>query len=103
MANRGIEIKSTIQASQLGNAKAVHALPEGDKSIISLGTIFGKATGISCRHNPMDENVPAVALTGIFEAVPSDPNATALRGQRLFLPSSVQGIMVQAVLGGAEL
>ena len=98
MVERSVEMKAQMGAGDLGNIREIKDKLE-DKQEYWLGTIFGRARGLSYRANPQDPNTPSIALTGIFEGLPHDPDRALVRATRLFLPASVQGILVAAVRG----
>lgn len=71
------------------------------KTEVMLGSIIGMATGLSYRKNNFGDG-PSVALTGMFEAIPSDPKKDGARSPSLFMPQSVQAMLVQAMLDGTD-
>lgn len=93
-------IVQTMNAKDAGDiTKALASIPENDtKTVAYLGVIIGMASGLSYRSNKYSDE-PSVALTGIFEATPYDPNGETVQGASLFLAGAVQGMLVKAVRG----
>lgn len=98
------KIVQTLQASMVGDIReALKTIPEGDqKTVAYLGVIIGMASGLSFRSNKFDPSDPAVALTGVFEATPYDPNGETVQSAALFLPGGVQKTLVNTLKATLE-
>lgn len=74
------------------------------KTIVLLGNIVGMASGLSYRKNNFGD-VPSVALTGIFEAIPlngdGEIDGEGAQAPSLFMPQAIQAMLVEAMLDGA--
>lgn len=100
---RPVEYRTRIGTGEMISEQEkalVRGFPEGDKTVVMLGTVFGKAHGVSWRKNNFSDDIPASALMGIFEFIPSVIGRSILRAPALFLPASAQAIAVAAVSGG---
>lgn len=79
-----------------------HKIADTDtKTLIPMGAIIGVANGLSYRKNNFGD-APSVALVGTFEAIPADPKADGARSPALFMPQSVQAMLVAALIGDGE-
>jgi hypothetical protein len=98
-----LRIAATLNAKDAGDlTKALAGISVTDtKTIAMLGTIIGMSDGLSYRANPYGDE-PAIALTGVFEAMPFDPEGVTVQSASLFLPKSVQDILVKAAADGNE-
>src|SRR6185312_7653860 len=63
------------------------SIPKGDRTVRVIGTVLGRASGISYRNNPNDPDVPTLAVTGQFEATPVDERAPIMVAPAIFLPT----------------
>jgi hypothetical protein len=110
MIEKMMEYPSRLQMSMLAPVKALAELiPAGDKEVRVVGYVFGEARGISYRNNPNSaDGEAAIALTGLFQGVPSYTDADGLpkcaeraelRSGVLFLPPQAQAAVVEAVRG----
>lgn len=93
------EPRNKFSAGDLGDAKQVHKLEDGDKTVMLLGTVYGKVTGMSYKFNPNNPEDPSIALNGIFEAVPADTSRSIIRAPRFFPPNAVAKLVAQAIVG----
>lgn len=96
---RKVEFAARFQPAMLGDVLAIAKAPEGSTEVFKLGIIVGIARGLSFRANPQDPSAPAIALTGVFEGVPSDPARAIIRSTACFLPKSVHELVVASVRG----
>lgn len=80
---------------------AAAALSADDKDRHMLGTILGKATGLSYRHSKFSDDA-AVALTGYFEFIPTDADVPRVTATSLFLPSTVHAVIIKQIEGDRE-
>lgn len=92
-------IVSTLGPKDAGDITKLLATiePDDTKTIVYMGVILGKANGVSYRSNKFDPEKPAIALTGVFEATPYDPDGETVQGVSLFLPGAVQSMLVKAI------
>lgn len=96
-------IVATMGASDVGDiTKALKDVADTDtKTIAHLGVIIGQADGVSYRSNKFGEG-PSIALTGIFEGVPYDPESSVVQSKALFMPAAVQEILIASIMAGRE-
>lgn len=98
----GIALATQISSASLGSAKEL-TKDLDDKQEVFLGSIIGKVRGLSYRNNPQDPDSPAIALTGMFEAVPADAEKEAAQSARCYIqPQNVQDIIIQLVISEAD-
>lgn len=95
----GFRIAATLGPKDAGDiTKALGSIAEGDtKTTAYLGVIYGKASGVSYRSNKFNPEQPAIALTGVFEAVPYDADGDTVQGGSLFLSGAVQDMLIKAM------
>lgn len=93
-----VKIVSTMGVKDVGGSLGamIKSMEKGDERMI--GTIFGKANGVSYRSNKFGD-APSKALIGTFEGVPLDPDMPSVRSSRAFLPNNIQSILIAAVEG----
>lgn len=90
------DIANPIDA--LKNAKVADT---DTKTVVQLGSIIGMANGLSYRKNNFGD-APSVALVGMFEAIPADPELEGARSPSLFMSQAVQAMLVQAMLNDSD-
>lgn len=83
VAAKQIAVKSKIVLKDMGNPKKIAAQPDSVQQI-TLGTLYGIATGIVRRTTP-DTKVYE-GLAGTFECVSTDDNTDTIQSSILYLP-----------------
>ena len=94
---QSIKVTTTLGVKDLapkGLSAMLAGMSKGEEMMI--GTIFGKASGVSYRSNKFGEE-PAKALIGSFEGIPVDPDESTVAASRLFLPGNIQNLLVAQV------
>lgn len=91
------EPRNKFTSNELGDLSAVRKLPDGDKTIIPLGSVIGKVTGISYKFNPNNPEEPSIALNGMFEGIPADPKRAVIRSPRWFPPNAICKMIASAI------
>lgn len=103
MATQVVYTKSKLVPKDLGNPKTAAALPDGNNSIVTLGTIFGRATGTKAKtftDRATGEQVTADAIVGTFvgrRAVPLEngdgTETVEIRSGFLYLPNGIAELL----------
>lgn len=94
------EPRTKFSAGDLGDASEVRKLEAGDKTVVTLGQVLGKVTGIVFKHNPNNPEQPAIALEGFFEGISSDPARAVIRSTTFFPPGNVAKMIQSFILKG---
>jgi hypothetical protein len=97
---QSVKVVNTMGVKDLaprGLSAMLAGMEKGEE--LMIGTIFGKASGVSYRSNKFGEE-PAKALIGSFEGIPVDPDESTVAASRLFLPGNIQDLLVAQVEKG---
>lgn len=94
------EPRNKFSAGDLGDATEVRKLEKGDKTVLPLGTVLGKVTGITFKFNPNNPETPSIALEGFFEGTSADPSRSVIRSTTFFPPGNVAKMVQTFILKG---
>ena len=91
--------KSKLVVKNIGNPRAVTALPQGQDKLF-LGTMMGVAEKLIARADAAGNMF--TGLAGTFEGIPSDPNMDTIKSGVCFLPAGIMEMISTPLAEAAE-
>lgn len=99
MAEREINVRNKLVAKDIGNPKAILAMPKEGNFKNVLGIIMGIATGVKRRADKVDPTKMNEALIGTFEGTPSDAKEPIISSGVCYLPEGMFNLIASKLEG----